>query len=289
MSAQTVTVPPLREEIDLEAAPSRGASGRQLLAVMRLEWRRQLLGARVLWLLTLALLPVAVSVAVAFVQVKFANRGADPGELREAFANLYHGLFVRVVLFFGSLTLFLGLIRGEVDARTLHYQFLAPVRRPLLVLGKYCAAVVIGWGFFLPATVLSVAAVAWPAGLGSLLRAPGAGDLLAYCAMTALGCVGYGALFLALGTLLKSPGYLVALYFGFEWFQFLLPPILKQLSIVHYLKALTPFPISEGPFAILAEPKPGWLATLQLLLYAAIAVGIAVVRVRRMEVDYSSR
>jgi hypothetical protein len=80
----------------------------------------------------------------------------------------------------------------------------------------------------------------------------------------------------------------VALFFAWEWFEFLLPPVLKQLSVVHYLKALTPFPIADGPFALLAEPTAPWLAALQLLLYIAVAVGVAVLAVRRMEVSYGA-
>ena len=44
-----------------------------------------------------------------------------------------------VVIFFGCLGIFMNLFRGEVLDRSLHYYFLAPVRREVLVIGKYLA------------------------------------------------------------------------------------------------------------------------------------------------------
>jgi ABC-type transport system involved in multi-copper enzyme maturation permease subunit len=235
---------------------------------------------RVLWPLLLALLPVGITSAIVWVAMRFAE--GDVHELPEVYANLYHGLVVRVVLFFGSLALFVNLVRGEVEDRTLHYLLLTPVRRPAIVVAKFLAAVGTGWLLFVGATALSFAIMQIPGGLGRMSLS----DLASYCGMTALGVVGYGAAFLLLGTLLRSPGYLVALFFGWEWFEFLLPPLLKQLSVVHYIKVLTPFPIAEGPFALLAEPVPPALAVLKVALYAAIGVAIAAFVASRTDLDY---
>ena len=277
MSTATAT------DLDLldDAVPrGRQASRRAFWGIMRLEWRRQLMTPRVLWPLLLALLPVGITAAIAWVAVRFAE--GEVHELPEVYANLYHGLVVRVVLFFGSLALFVNLVRGEVEDRTLHYLLLTPVRRPAIVVAKFLSAVGTGWLLFVGATAASFAIMQIPTGFGRMSLA----DLGAYCAMTALGVVGYGAAFLLLGTLLRSPGYLVAVFFGWEWFEFLLPPLLKQLSVVHYIKVLTPFPISEGPFALLAEPVPPALAVLKVALYASIGVAIAAVVASRTDLDY---
>lgn len=277
MSTATAT------DLDLldDAVPrGRQASLRAFRGLMRLEWRRQLMTPRVLWPLLLALLPVGITSAIVWVAMRFAE--GEVHELPEVYANLYHGLVVRVVLFFGSLALFVNLVRGEVEDRTLHYLLLTPVRRPAIVVAKFLAAVGTGWLLFVGATALSYAIIQIPSGLGRI----SVSDLASYCGMTALGVVGYGAAFLLLGTLLRSPGYLVALFFGWEWFEFLLPPLLKQLSVVHYIKVLTPFPIAEGPFALLAEPVPPALAVLKVALYAAIGVAIAAVVASRTDLDY---
>ena len=270
----------------LEDSVPRGRQAvlRAFFGLMRLEWRRQLMTPRVLWPLLLALLPVGLTGALVWAMMRFHE--GDVPDLPEVYANLYHGLIVRVVLFFGSLALFVNLVRGEVEDRTFHYLLLTPVRRPAIVVAKFLAAVGTGWLLFVGSTAVSYSILQVPTGLGRMFSAGGLGDLAAYCGMTALGVVGYGAAFLLLGTLLRSPGYLVAVFFGWEWFEFLLPPLLKQLSVVHYIKVLTPFPIAEGPFALLADPVPPALAVLKVALYAAIGVALAAVVASRVDVDY---
>jgi ABC-type transport system involved in multi-copper enzyme maturation permease subunit len=272
--------------LDDPVPSGRRARLRAFWGLMRLEWRRQLLTPRVLWPLLLALLPVGVTALMAWAFLRFADEAARHGNMQEELANLYHGLIVRVVLFFGSLALFVNLVRGEVEDRTLHYLLLTPVRRQSIVVAKYLAAVGTGWLLFVGSTALSVAIVSIPGGLGRLLTRSGLAELAAYSGMTALGVVGYGAAFLLLGTLLRSPGYCVALFFGWEWFEFLLPPLLKQLSVVHYIKVLTPFPIAEGPFALLAEPVTPGLAVLKVAIYATVGVGIATWVASRVDLDY---
>jgi hypothetical protein len=62
--------------------------------------------------------------------------------------------------------------------------------------------------------------------------------------------------------------------------------VLKKLSIIHYLNSLTPVPISEGPFAIVADPTPAWLSVPGLLGVTALVLIMASVRIRRMEIRY---
>jgi ABC-type transport system involved in multi-copper enzyme maturation permease subunit len=269
-----------------EVPTGRAAARRALLGVMRLEWRRQLLTPRVLWPLALAALPVALTSAMAWVVMHFPDDARTSAGMTLEYGNLYHALIVRIVIFFGCLALFLNLVRGEVEERTMHYLLLTPVRRPLLVAGKYVAAAGSASLLFVSTTIVSFLVVHLPQGLGSAFTGAALRQLAAYCGMTVLGCLGYGGAFLLLGTLLRSPGPLVALFFAWEWFEFLLPPLLKQVSVVHYLKALTPVPIAEGPFALLADPTPVPVAVLQVLVYAAVVVSIAAWSASRADLDY---
>src|SRR4030095_221219 len=116
----------------------------------------------------------------------------------ELYANLYHALIVRIVLFFGCLALFLNLVRGEVEERTMHYLLLTRVRRPLVVAGKCLAAVGSGWLLFVTTTVGSWVLIHLPKGLDSAFSGGAWKQLAAYCAMTMLGCMGYGGAFLLL-------------------------------------------------------------------------------------------
>ena len=287
MSA-AVTMQPDVLPVGVDNAPTgRAAALRSLLGVMRLEWRRQLLTPRALWPLLLAALPLALTGAIAWGTMRWRGDVTELPNLNEVYVNLYHLLIVRIVLFFGCLALFLNLVRGEVEERTFHYLLLTPVRRPLLILGKYIAAVGSAWLLFLTTTIGSFLIMHLPQGLGSAFTGPALRQLAAYAGMTILGSLGYGAAFLLLGTLLRSPGPLLALFFAWECGEFLLPPLLKQLSVVHYIKALTPAPIdTPGPFALLAEPTPVPVAVLQVLLYATIMVSIAAWSASRADLDY---
>lgn len=272
--------------LDAPAGAGRSARMRAFCGVLRLEWRRQLLTPRVAWPLLLALLPVVVTGVMAWAIVHFQRSGSDIHDLPLAYANMFQGLVVRLVMFFGCLALFLNLVRGEVEERTFHYLLMTPVPRPLLVLGKYVAAVGSAWLLFGGATLASFLIFHFPTGLGTAFTAGELRQLAAYLGMAMLGSVGYGGAFLLLGSVLRSPGYLVAVFFGWEWFEFLLPPVLKQLSVVHYVKALTPVPISDGPFALLANPTPIPLAVLQVAAYALVTVSLAAWATKRTDLDY---
>ena len=65
-----------------------------------------------------------------------------------------------------------------------------------------------------------------------------------------------------------------------------LPGWLKKISVIHYLNALRPVPINEGPFAIVADPPPVWLAVLGVLALAGALVWLAMQRARRLEIAY---
>src|ERR1043166_8910880 len=58
----------------------------------------------------------------------------------------------------------------------------------------------------------------------------------------------------------------MVLLYGWEWLNFLLPPLLKKISVIHYLNSLVPVPLSEGPFAVVAEPTPAYIAVPSMLV-----------------------
>jgi len=75
-----------------------------------------------------------------------------------------------------------------------------------------------------------------------------------------------------------------------------LPSLLKQFSVIYYLKSLCPveIPVSPGTppfFALLvsnAEPISAPLAVGGVLIVTAIALLISGVQVRRMEINYTT-
>jgi hypothetical protein len=47
-------------------------------------------------------------------------------------------------------------------------------------------------------------------------------------------------------------------------------------------------PISEGPFAVVAEPTPAWISAPGLLIVTALVLIGASIRIRRMEIRYGN-
>ena len=105
--------------------------------------------------------------------------------------------------------------------------------------------------------------------------------------MTALACIGYGAVFLAVGFFFKSPAIPALAVFGWEKIHFLLPPLLKKISVIHYLQSLCPVPISQGPLAILADAPSPWVAVPGLLGLTLVLLGLSAWKIRRMEILYT--
>jgi ABC-type transport system involved in multi-copper enzyme maturation permease subunit len=259
---------------------------RQAAAVFRLELKRSLVGGRALGLYLLALLPIVYFL----LRLLFATH-ADTGEIGQAttlFASIYQAFIVRLVVYLGCVEIFGNLIRREVLDRSLHFYFLAPLRRELLAAAKFAAGLAVSIGLFGLSTLVSFALCYLPCDNAGrfLLHGPGLGHLAAYLGVTALACLGYGAVFFAVGLFGRSPAIPAIAIFGWEWLNFLLPPVLKRISIVHYLESLCPVPLSKGPLALLADAPSPWLAIPGLLLLTTVLLAFAAWKVRRMEVRY---
>lgn len=257
---------------------------RQAGAILRLEVKKNLWGKRSFLLYLLALLPLLL---IASLVLFPPDEVRDPIERNIIFANIYAGLILRTVIFFGCAWIFMNLFRGDIVDRSLHYYFLSPVRREVLVAGKYLSGLVAAVLLFVTATVASMLLLYVPLGGGSyLLGGAGLGQLLTYAGTSVLACLGYGAFFLVVGLFFRNPVIPALVLYGWEWLNFLLPPVLKKLSVIHYLNSLSPIPINEGPFAILVEPTPAWLSVPGLLFVTAMVLGLASLQIRRMEIKY---
>jgi hypothetical protein len=112
--------------------------------------------------------------------------------------------------------------------------------------------------------------------------------MFTYVVITMLACVGYGAFFMVVGLFFRNPIIPSLVLYGWEWINFLLPPLLKKFSVIHYLNSLVPVPLSEGPFAVVSEPTPAWIAIPGLLIVTVLVLFVASRRIRRMEIRYGS-
>ena len=262
---------------------------RQALALARQELSRRLFSRRSLPVYILLAAPVGFA-ALRALLLPLVMR-ADVAETTRQFGMMFHVFLLRIVVYLGCAGLFINLFRGEILDRSLHYSLLAPLRREVLVVGKYLGGLVTSIValtvmtavtyllFYLPHGVAGWAQVASATGLGSLAR---------YLLAVALGCLGYGALFILAGLLFKNPMVPAMVFLGWELVVPFLPPVLKMLSITHHLTSFYPVPIASGPFAMLAEPTPPLLAVLGLLIVSAVLLTLAAWRARYLEISYAT-
>ncbi len=263
---------------------------RQTVAIMRLEIKKNFLSRRALLLYLMAGLPLVLLSALALFPPPTDELGTF-SEMSQVYAAIYGGLILRTLIFFGCAWVFMNLFRGEVVDRSLHYYFLAPVRREVLVVGKYLSGLIATIVLFSITTVGSMFIYYFWLFPSESARyffdGAGASQMLAYLGVTILACVGYGAVFLIVGLFFRNPIIPGLMLYGWEWLNFLLPPLLKKLSVIHYLQSLVPVPMSEGPFAVLVEPTPAWISVPSLLLFTGVVLFLASLHIRRMEISYA--
>ncbi|MDQ3756155.1 MAG: hypothetical protein M3371_15660 [Acidobacteriota bacterium] len=263
---------------------------RQTLAIMRLEIRKNFWGRRALLIYLLAALPVFLLGVLAVFKPP-ANEWQNINRIGMVYAVFYGGLMLRTLVFFGCAWIFMNLFRGEMVDRSLHYYFLSPVRREVLVVGKYLSGMAAAIILFGGATIITYLLMYLPHFPGESAQfffdGPGLSRLLTYAGITALACVGYGAVFMFVGLFFRNPIIPALLLYGWEWINFLLPPLLKKLSVIHYLDSLAPIHVPEVPFAIVAEPTPAYISVPSLLVFTALVLLFAGWRIRRMEISYA--
>ena len=264
----------------------------QLLAVIKIELRRNFFNRQALAIYLLAFLP-AVVVGLHALQSPM-GRHCNIEQDTVILAGIIQLFYLRLAIFFGCLGMFTWLFRGEIVQRSLHYYFLAPMRRETLVLGKYIAGALTTSAIFGAGTLLCFIFMYvhfGPAGQRFVFDGPGMQHLIAYLTIVAMACFGYGAIFLALSLLLRNPVIPAAFIFGWETINGVLPATLQKFSVTFYLKNLAPveFP-GDGIlalFKVVAEPVPAYLAIPGLFLFAATLLIFACFWVRKMEISYS--
>ena len=278
---------PLREKPSAAAEP--GVVRRQIYGIFRLELRNHLLSRRGFGLYFLAFMPVLLMLVWCLSPAPGYLDGTVEGA--KVFAFTYTG-FLGTSIFLGCLIVFMSLFRSEILERSLHYYFLTPVRREVLVLGKYVTALVAICAVFSVATAMLYVLSVIPWGMGEasryLFSGPGLGHLFTYLGITIMACIGYGAIFQLSGLLFRNPIVPAAIVWGWEAINFLLPSWLKKISVIFYLKSLFPVPVSDGAFSILAEPTPAWVSVPGLLIFTAAVLAITSWWARRMEIAYGA-
>jgi hypothetical protein len=266
----------------------------QVSILVRTEVRRNLFTRRRIWVYLLALIPMVFLVLKAFF-----SRYNDPSEIEDvtlSFAGVVFQLYyLRLGIFFACMGIFTWLFRGEMVARTLHYQFLVPVRKEVLVVGKFLAGAAISVALFEFAVLACFYLTYSPfgaAGRSYIFDGPGLSQLGSYLLVTALACLGYGAVFLALSLLFKNPIIPGAMLMGWEAVAPIFPSWAQHLSVTFYLKHLCPVKLPvEGPlaiFTVVAEPVAPFIAVFGLICLTVAILVLSCFLIHRLEVTYTA-
>jgi ABC-type transport system involved in multi-copper enzyme maturation permease subunit len=228
------------------------------------------------------------------------QEGSNPGQDSIMFAGVFQFFFLRLAIFFGCLGIFMNLFRGEILDRSLHFYFLAPIRREVLMAGKFLTGLLATCVIFVTSEVLQTVAFLWHFTPGArdvyLYHNHGLEHAAVYVGVTVLACVGYGAFFLVAGMMFRNPILPAAAILLWEWINPFLPAVLKQFSVIYYLKSLCPVDIPSPPgmspvVALLvsnSDPVSAPVAVLGILIVACIALYASSLQVRRMEINYTT-
>jgi len=130
----------------------------QICGVARIDLKRNFLTRRALWVYLIALAPVAIFGVGTLVRLKTHAQPTMEMDTRH-FAATFQTFYLRFVVFFGCAGVFLNLFHGEVLDRSLHFYFLAPLRREVLLAGKYLSGLAAASAIFCLSVVLQFAAL----------------------------------------------------------------------------------------------------------------------------------
>jgi len=233
----------------------------QTWAVARLTLRNLILSKRTILMLLLSCVPVAIAAVVRY----WLPLGAGRPVSQELFTGLFIGLYVYFVILL--MTIFYGtsLIAEERSDRTITFLQSRPVRRELIVLGKFSAYAASVTLMLLCSLGLTYAILSGMDGDPSAFHE--AVPFARYGRVVVLAVLAYGALFTFFGATFNHP-VIAAFFYCFAWESILpyLPVFLKKGTLMHYVLSLGPNWTSKGEIlGFFVQPTPPERAAWTLL------------------------
>src|SRR5450631_3053369 len=290
----------------------------QIKAVVRLEMKKTFFAKRGLWIYVVAALPVLLFVAYVVATSQRQHQTEDIARKSERLLT-YQDLEVvqpgmtsqEVVAILGKPPITYHWTENrqpesENDAavEVLHEDYrYSDGQNDLFVgvaNGKVLAGLLATSAIFVTSELLQTVAFLWhfPPNVRDvyLYHNHGLEHAAVYLGVTVLACVGYGAFFLVAGMLFRNPILPAAAILIWEAINPFLPGMLKQFSVIYYLKALCPvdIPIPPGTPPVLAllisnsDPVSAPVAVVGIVIVAMIALYASSVQVRRMEINYTT-
>lgn len=215
------------------------------------------------------------------------------------FATIFRFYFLRLAVFFGCVGIFTNLFRGEMLDKSLHFYLLTPIRREILLAGKYLAGLLVTAVIFTASVTLQWTTILWQfdhATAANYFAGPSVAHLLPYLGVTVLACAAYGSVFLCAGLLFHNPVVPAAVVLLWESANLFLPATLQKLGIIYYLQSLCPLAAAPdsampAPLTRLISSTPSAFAPVALaclILFTLVVLAYSAIRSRKLEINYST-
>ncbi len=212
-------------------------------------------------------------------------------EVMEAFAYvfragyLYFGIIISAMIFASSV------FREELEDQTLHYLYLQPIPRWMIVLGKFAGFIAVAMPCYAVSLVCVKLLMLLPFGEGGLVKFLEPASLLIllreFVTIT-IGLAVYSSLLLGMSNIVSNPIPSFMVY-GWEAFSNLMPQALQEWSLGYYIKSLLP-PVSraaQSAVGMVVEPPSALHAALVIVLVPTVCVGLTCWAARFRECLYS--
>lgn len=248
--------------------------------VARYELRKSIAAHRWIIPVVLAAFPLLPLLILSFRPLVSGRFQAPTPEVLEGiYARVFSAYSLRLGIFFAAVAVFAQLYRREIQEKTLHTYLLLPVDGSQIILGKYLAGWILVGSVFAVSTATGYVLLV---GSGAAFAA-GLSHLAVYVVLTLLATAAYGALFLFVGTLRRSPVLPVLGIFLFESVDRFLPDLLRQLSVVHTLGGFLP----AEPIGIRVPGEAGWTEVAVMAALIVILLLASIRAMRRAQITYS--
>lgn len=272
---------------DAQAGPSSSIA-RALSAALSLSLRRLVRSRFMIGNVLIAGVPLLFAIVVAMwgdiERLSMAN---------DVHAVLLRTYFLHFATFFLANILGFAVVRQEMESRTLHYLFLAPVPRWIIFSARYVAYLVLIGSLGAFSLVLTYLILAFTVGSIREVTVELLGNgrmvtLLGQCGVMLLGLAAYGAIAMLAGSFFRSGLYTLFLV-TWEWTLPYLPQVLKKWTILHYLQSLMPGaePRMGRLFELLGTPSPIGVSLTVLLSVTAVMLALAMLVFQRRECLYA--
>ncbi|MGC9366078.1 MAG: ABC transporter permease [bacterium] len=185
-------------------------------------------------------------------------------------ANMISFLFFNFLIPIMAIFLGSGVIKEEVDDKTLCYLTSRPLSKMSILMGKFSAY----FSIFFLVIATSICFLSLIANFNNLTNIHLYIEILGFNLAAFLSILAYSSVFMLVSTLFNRMILFSFLYvFGWENIVQYLPGTTQKLTIAHYVKSLLPFGTSQGSFLITQfEPTGKIWAVIILLVITGISL-----------------